>query len=64
MKNKSLYQDQEGLKLNEKIKSIDANTSITAMLELYDKDDSMNNYKHIETNKKNSLSTETEDIKY
>lgn len=62
MKNKSLYQDQEGLKLNEKIKSIDANTSITAMLELYDKDASMNNYKHIETNKKKIVSVQKQRI--
>lgn len=33
------------------------------MLELYDKDASMSNYKHIETNEKNSFSTEIEDIK-
>lgn len=35
-----------------KIKSIDAITRITAMLELYDKDALMNNYKHIETKEK------------
>lgn len=52
-----------------KIKSIDDTARITALLELYDKNykaviinASMNSYKHIKRNEKNSLSMEIEDM--